>query len=129
VTRSARRDPGNTGAMPRVRALAVTLLAALCVAGGAPSTAGAGDSVRDTYVRYALVRERLVSCSLDRTWQHLGAQARKRCARYRRLYVLWSAPGESYRYHVQCRTSTCPRAPEGEPDPRAPLPPDAQIFR
>jgi hypothetical protein len=111
------------------RTLVATLLAALCVAGGLPAAAGAGDSSRDTYVKYALVRERLVSCSLDRTWQHMGDQARKRCTRYRKLYILWSAPGESYRYHVHCRTSTCPEAPADEPDPRAPLPPDAKTHR
>jgi hypothetical protein len=115
--------------MTRLRALVATLLAALCVAGGVPGAAGAGDSTGDTYRAYSLIRERLISCSLDRTWQHLGRTERRRCARYRRLYVLWSAPGESYRYHVYCRTSKCPATPIGEPDPRAPLPPDAQTFR
>jgi hypothetical protein len=115
--------------MLRVRALAATLLAALCVAGGLTASAIAGDSTGDTYTRYALVRERLISCTLDRTWEHLGRKDRRRCARYRKLYVLWSAPGESYRYHVHCRTSKCPPAPMGEPDPRAPIPSDAVTFR
>ena len=115
--------------MLRVRALAATLLAALCAVVGLPAAAGAGDSTGDTYRAYALVRERLITCSLDRTWEHVGSRERRRCARYRKLYVLWSAPGESYRYHVHCRTSTCPAAPMGEPDPRAPLPSDAQTFR
>jgi hypothetical protein len=115
--------------MLRARALVAALLATLCVAGGAPGIAGAGDSAGETYRAYALIRERLITCSLDRTWRHLGAEARRRCARYRRLYVLWSAPGESYRYHVYCRTSRCPAQPVGEPDPHAPLPPDAVTFR
>jgi hypothetical protein len=115
--------------MTRVRALAATLLAALCVAGAAPAAAGAGDPAGDTYRHYALVRERLISCSLDRTWHHLSAAARNRCKSLRRLYVLWSEPGESYRYHVHCRTSTCPATPEGEPDARAPIPSGAVTFR
>jgi hypothetical protein len=116
--------------MPRVRALVATVLAALCVAGAVPALSSAGDSAGETYKRYALTRERLISCSLDRTWNHLSDTARKRCTSLRRLYVLWSEPGESYRYHVHCRTSKqCPAAPEGEPNPRAPIPSDAHTFR
>ncbi len=114
--------------MLRTRALIAALLMALCVAGGAASTAGAADA-GETYRAYALVRERLITCSLDRTWRHLGSEARKRCARVRRLYVLWSEPGESYRYHLHCRTAKCPATPEGEPDARAPMPGDARTFR
>jgi hypothetical protein len=115
--------------MLRARTLAVALLAALSVAGGASTVASAGDSTGDAYRAYSLVRERLVSCSLDRTWHHLSAQQRRSCKRYRRLYVLWSEPGESYRYHVHCRTSRCPPRPSGEPDPRAPIPAGAHTFR
>jgi hypothetical protein len=104
-------------------AVACTLVAVTGVA-----TAGS-DPVRDQYRGYALIRERLTSCSLDRTWRHLGSDARKRCIRIRKLYILWSAPGESYRYHVHCRTSTCPSAPDGEPDPRSAIPADAHTFR
>jgi len=113
----------------RTRLLLVALVATFGVAGSAPALAGS-DSTLESYREYSLVRERLTSCSLDRTWHHLGSSARKRCTTYRRLYILWSAPGESYRYHVYCRTSRkCPRAPEGEPNPRSPLPADAQTFR
>src|SRR3954451_17861205 len=115
--------------MSRVRALVATLLAALCVASGAPALSSA-DSTGDVYRHYALIREQLVSCSLDRTWHHLSATARSKCTSLRNLYILWSEPGESYRYHVHCRTSKkCPAPPEGEPDPRSPIPSDAHTFR
>ena len=114
--------------MVRTRAFAATLLVALSAAGGFAASAGAADA-RDTYRKYALVRERLVSCSLDRTWQHLSTEERQKCTRYRKLYTLWSEPGESYRYHVHCKTKKCPATPIGEPDARAPIPRGAQTFR
>ena len=114
--------------MLRVSALAATLLVALCAAGGLAASAGAADQ-GETYRKYALVRERLVSCSLDRTWHHLGTEERQRCTRNRELYTLWSEPGESYRYHVHCKTKKCPAAPFGEPDPHAPIPRGAHTFR
>src|SRR3954471_17820365 len=103
--------------MLRMSVLAATLLVALSAAGGI-ATAGQSGQPDRTYQKYALIREHLVSCSLDRTWHHLGTSARRRCnTYYRRYYVLWSSPGESYHYHVHCRSSRkCPRTPEGEPD-------------
>ena len=116
--------------MLRVSALAATLLVALGAAGGLAATATAGSSdPGETYRKYALVREQLVTCSLDRTWRHLGGDQRKRCTRIRKLYTLWSEPGESYRYHVHCKTKKCPAQPVGEPDPRAPIPRGAVTFR
>ena len=113
----------------RTRLLLVALLATFAAAGSPPALAGS-DSTLETYREYSLIRERLISCSLDRTWHHLGSSARRRCTKLRRLYVLWSEPGESYRYHVFCRTSSkCPRAPTGEPNPRTPIPAGAQTFR
>jgi hypothetical protein len=106
----------------------VALLATTVVAGGAPAIAAAADG-GDDYRAYAQVRERLIACSLDSSWDHLSDRDRKRCKRLRRLYVLWSNPGESYRYHVHCRTAKCPATPEGEPDARAPIPQGARTFR
>jgi len=114
--------------MLRVRILVAALLVAVCLT-ALPASAGAGDSTGDTYRQYALIRERLISCSLDRTWQHLSAEGRRSCKRLRRLYVLWSGPGESYRYHVHCRTRKCPAQPIGEPNPRSPIPSGANTFR
>ena len=116
--------------MPRARSPAATLLAALCVAGSLPATtSGASDSTGETYRAYAMIRERLTTCSLERSWHHLSAEQRRGCKRLRRLYVLWSGPGESYHYHVHCRTSKCPATPEGEPDARSPVPSGATTFR
>jgi hypothetical protein len=116
--------------MLRVRALAATLLVALCAAGGLAAPAGAGSSDQGTiYLKYALIRDKLIACSLDRTNQHLGKAQRARCPRYRELYTLWSSPGESYGYHVHCNTKKCPAQPFGEPDPRQPIPAGAHVFR
>ena len=116
--------------MLRLRSILVTLLATSCVAGGVPAVAGAGDDpAGDDYRAYSLIRERLTSCSLNDNWEHLSARDRRRCKRLHRLYVLWSDPGESYRYHVHCRTAKCPATPEGEPDARAPIPAGARTFR
>jgi len=116
--------------MLRVRALAATLLVALCAAGGLAAPAGAGSTDQGSvYRKYALIRDKLVACSLDRTNQHLGSEERARCPRYRKLYTLWSEPGESYGYHVHCNTKKCPAQPFGEPDPRQPIPASARVFR
>jgi hypothetical protein len=114
--------------MLRTKILLMAVLASLCVAAAVPATAGAGDA-GDNYRAYALVRERLISCSLDRNWRQLAREARARCVRTRHLYVLWADPGESYRYHVHCRTTKCMGTPEGEPDARAPIPSGARTFR
>lgn len=110
----------------------VALLAAVCTLavtiGAGVATAG-GDRVGAEYRAYALIRERLISCSLDRSYRHLGTEARRKCTSLRKLYVLYSDPGESYRYHVHCKTSKCPATPDGEPNARGPIPPGAQTFR
>jgi hypothetical protein len=116
--------------MLRAKVLAATLLVALCAAGGIAGPAGAGSTDQGTiYRKYALIRDRLAACSLDRANHHLGDEERARCPRYRQLYTLWSEPGESYSYHVHCNTSKCPAAPFGEPDPRQPIPAGARTFR
>jgi hypothetical protein len=116
--------------MLRMKTLAATLLVALCAAGGiaANATAGSSDPLT-TYRKYALVRDKLIACSLDRTNHHLGSEVRKHCPNYRKLYTLWSDPGESFSYHVHCNTKKCPPRPIGEPDPRAPIPAGAHTFR
>jgi hypothetical protein len=111
--------------------LLVAVLAVTALTFAPAGTAAAGDRPGDTYNAYASVRSKLLSCSLDRTWRHLGADARKRCVKYRRLYILWSDPNFSgTSYHVHCRTAkSCPAAPIGEPDPRAPIPSGANVYR
>lgn len=117
--------------MTRIK-LALALVAAVSALSGAlaAGSASAGsDRAGEPYRAYALVREKLISCSLDRSYRHLSADARRSCTRLRKLYVLYSDPGESYRYHVHCRTRKCPATPEGEPNARAPIPRTAQVFR
>ena len=90
------------------------------------ATAAADE--RDDFIRYGKVREQMLACSLDRTWHHLGSVERRRCKRLRKLYVLWSEYG-SAGFHIHCKTRRCPPRPIGEPDPRAPIPRGAVIFR
>lgn len=106
-----------------------TLLALLALAVTLAGVAGTGVAAGDTYGNYARVRQTLIGCSLDRTWHHFGSVERRRCTRLRRLYDLWSAPGESGGYHVHCRTSRCPAAPDGEPSGRSAIPRGAHVFR
>ena len=96
---------------------------------GAGVASAAADTEIDQYRRYAVVRQQLLSCSLDRSYHHLGRTGRRRCVRLRKLYVLWSQPGESGGYHVHCRTRTCPPTPIDEPDARSPIPAGANVFR
>jgi hypothetical protein len=93
--------------------------------------AAASDPTGEQYTRYALIRDDLRACSLDRTWHHLGTTQRKRCVRLRRLYTLWSDPTfSSNSYHVHCNTAkSCPAAPEGEPSPREAIPAGSNIYR
>ena len=120
--------------MSRLRTLA--LLAALTAVligtlGSGTASGGSGDQVRERYVRYALIRERLKSCSLDRTWHHLGSSARKRCRTLRRQYLLYAVNGESGTFFFYCRkrAKTCPSAPDGARNPRTPPPANATLFR
>jgi hypothetical protein len=109
----------------------VALLAVASVAvGGLGSAAGtAGADSSDTYRAYAVIRQTMIGCSLDRTWHQMGSVKRRQCVRLRRLYVIWSQPGESGGYHLHCRTSKCPATPAEEPDARAPIPSGANVFR
>jgi hypothetical protein len=110
---------------------AVTALLAVLVLVPVGSAMAGSDATGEQYRAYASVREKLVACSLDRQWRHLGADARKRCVRLRKLYILWSDPRySSNSYHVYCRTAKkCPAAPDGEPDPRAAIPRGANVYR
>jgi hypothetical protein len=106
-------------------ALLVVTSSLVAGVGGGVAAAGSGS---DNYGPYAVTRQTMVACSLDRTWHHLGAVKRRQCVRLRKLYVLWSQPGESGGYHLHCRTRKCPATPIGEPDARAPIPRGANVF-
>jgi hypothetical protein len=116
----------------RILALLVALTAVLVgTLGASTAAAGSTDQVRERYVRYALIRERLKACSLDRTWQHLGSSARKRCRTLRRQYLLYGLNGESGTFYFYCRkrAKSCPSAPNGARNPRTPPPANATLFR
>jgi hypothetical protein len=119
--------------MSRLRTVALlAAVIAVLAASFSVGTASAGsDRVQETYRKYALLRERLKSCSLDRAWQHLGSSARKRCRTLRRRYVLYAINGESGTFYVYCRPRTrrCPAAPIGVRDPRKRPPSNATLFR
>ena len=116
----------------RILALLVALTAVLVgTVGAGQASAGSGDQARERYQRYALLRERLKTCSLDRTWHHLGSSARKRCRSLRRQYLLYAVNGESGTFFFYCRkrAKSCPSAPEGLRNPRTPPPANATLFR
>lgn len=112
-----------------VLVLAVALLAATFAA--TPASAGSSARPSEQYRKYALLRERLKACSLDRTWRHLGSTARRRCRSLRRNYLLYAINGESGTFYVYCRKRArrCPPAPTGVRNPRTPPPAGATIFR
>jgi hypothetical protein len=113
--------------MPRFLCLILVLAAAAVPLLGA-AVAGA-DSGSD-YVKYAKVRDRVSACVVDSRWRQLSGDRRHQCATsYRKLYRLWTQPGQSNGFHVRCLTSTCPPQPFGEPDPHAAIPAGAKVFR
>jgi len=120
--------------MARLRIL-TALLAAVAVLigtlGAGSASGGSRDQAQQRYVKYALLRERLRACSLDRTWHHLGTAAHRRCRTLRRQYVLYAIDGESGTFYVYCRkrAKRCPAAPVGVRDPRKPPPKNATTFR
>ena len=119
--------------MSRLRtvALVAAVIAVFAASFGAGTAAAGSDRAQETYRKYALLRERLKSCSLDRTWHHLGSSARKRCRTLRRQYVLYAVNGESTTFYLYCRPRArrCPAAPIGVRDPRKRPPASATLFR
>ena len=98
---------------------AITLALTITVATAIPASAGAPPDEPDrTYVRYAKVRDKVIACSLDRGWRHLGTERRKQCRTIRRRYALYSRYGAISTTFIMCKTSRCPRGPEGVPNPR-----------
>jgi hypothetical protein len=106
------------------RFLCLALLASVV----ALPAAASADSGSD-YVKYAKVRTRVQECVLDRQGRFLSAERRKQCASLRKLYSVWSQPGESSDFHLHCLTSKCPPQPNGEPDPHAAIPSGAKVFK
>jgi Ni/Co efflux regulator RcnB len=102
-------------------------IALLMLAVALPVTASA-DAGSD-YQRYAQVRERVQHCVLDRQWGQLSATERKSCKKLRKLYTVWTQPGESSDFHLHCLTSKCPPSINGEPDPRAAIPSGAKNYK
>lgn len=113
----------------RITITALLVLAASAFVASISTGGVAAADAGDDYRAYAVIRQHMIACSLDRTWHHMGASQRRRCKRLRKLYVLWSEPGESGGYHIHCRTRRCPPQPIGEPNPRVPIPRGAVIFR
>ena len=112
------------------RGATAVALAAVIGASSLGGVASAGeDAEHDTYTRFAKIRDQVRACVLDQGYKHLGQEKRRTCKRYRSLYVLYIDQGESSRFQFHCLTSRCPRAPLGAPDPRAPIPPGAKVYR
>jgi hypothetical protein len=107
-------------------ALALILLAILATAGLPAGAAAQGDN---DYAPYAILRDKMVACSLDHQWQQLGSAARRRCRSMRKLYEVWRTPDDHGGYHLHCLTSKCPATPTGEPDARSPIPDGADVYR
>jgi hypothetical protein len=111
-----------------VRRVVTAALAAAVVVLGL-TTVAHGDT-RDTYIKYAKIRNDVYGCVLDRSMHHFGREKRRTCRRLRPLYVLYAFSGESADFHLHCLTSRkCPAPPPSEPSPRAALPGDARVFR
>ena len=108
------------------RMFAAALIAAIALLSLA-ATASAGNP-DNTYQRYAIVRDQVRACVLDRTYRHLGQEKRRTCRSYRRLYGL-ASPGGSSDVFLVCFTRRCPTAPPGVPNPRGRVPADFKVDR
>ena len=105
----------------------LSILAVLAVV-ALPVAAASADSGSD-YIKYAKVRDRVQACVVDHDWQQLSAAKRRECRSLRKLYSIWSDPGESGDFHLHCLTSKCPPTPNGEPSGRSAIPAGAHVFR
>jgi hypothetical protein len=107
----------------------VTLITVLgLLIGLALPLASASGQAERRYVKYAKVRDQLIGCSIDRGGGALSDDHRRRCTRLQRLYRLYSFRGSISTSFIRCRTSTCPPAPLGVPDPRGAPPSEAVVV-
>jgi hypothetical protein len=109
------------------RRILAPMVAALALA-ASPASAQETDQMR-VFQRYADIRERLLGCQLEVVWDTLTPESARRCRRLKRRYLLYASPGESWFYHVHCRTRRCIRTPYGEPPADGPMPADAHVYR
>ena len=118
------------GRATAVQRILARLAVATCLALLAAPAVRADTSIPD-YTRYALLRERLLSCQLDRTIRHLSYEDRRACRRLERRYVLFALAGAglSQDLYIHCLTRRCPTTPDGNPRADRPLPRGATVVR
>ena len=109
---------------------AAALLGVALALGGGQATAQTTDE-GELYQRYAITRERLLECRLDRTWDILSRDGKRACRTLRRRYTLYAYPGNSSRLYFRCRRSRpCPRTPASiDYGTRDAIPPGSTVYR
>ena len=117
----------------RARKSAAAILGICALMAGPTGAAAQGPPPIETeqmriFDRYMGIVERMYSCGLEEVWQTLDRLDRRACRRLQRRYVLYSLPGESYDFHIKCKTRICPTTPNGHPPADGPVPPGARVY-
>ena len=109
---------------------AAALLGVTLALGGGTAAAQTPDE-GEVYQRWAITRERLLECQLDRTWDILTPEGKRACRRLRRAYTLYATPGNNSRLYFRCRRRRpCPRTPASVYyGTRDPIPAGATVYR
>jgi len=110
-------------------ALAAAVLAtAGATVAAAPAAAETPEEAQQTaiFLRYAHLRETLLSCQLEKAWDTLTPRKARTCRRLARRYELVEWDGG---YLVHCRTSVCIATPAGVIPANGPVPSGARVYR
>ena len=118
----------------RAKSLAAAALGTCALMAGSTGAVAQGPPPIETeqmriFDRYMTIIEKLYGCHLEEAWDTLDRRARRECQRLKKRYYLYSMPGESYDFHIKCRTKSCPATPYGHPPADGPIPPKSRVYR
>ncbi len=106
----------------------LALVGAALTLGVAPASAQNEDP-GTTYLRYAEIRQDLISCHAQEVYGEFTKRQQRACKRLRRRYSLFTFPGDSADFFLHCRTSRCPATPPPSPPANGPIPQGATVYR
>jgi len=110
-----------------VAGLTAAALGALAATASAQATdAPNAEPNTKVYLKYAAIRQQLLSCFSGRAYKVLSRQEVKDCGALAKRYTLFQLVGE---YYIHCNTSKCVAAPVTDPSPRGAYPDGAKLLR